>query len=781
MNKLFNFKSYFKFLGRNKTYSLINIFGFSISLMFVIIIGIYTQQEYSVDKMHTKADRIYALGFGMNNKDWGEGSTYAIEPKLLSRYPEIESTCAITQTYLRLTLPTTEKMLAMTLLTDSTFFNFFDFELVEGDRNQVLKETNSAVITEELAKKLFGNADPIGKSITCQYSDIHLIVSGICKKMENSCIGKDIDMIIRYEQTKYCNPSLLTGGNATGASVFILTKPHTNIISKANDMATYFQTFWWFYQMKDCVNKVLLLPFNSLYFSKYESCTGVTSRGDKKLVNILFAVSLVILLFSIMNYINLTVAQSGFRAKEMAIRRLLGSQRKEIITRLILESILLCFIALLIALAFSFSLAPSAGKILNTKLMMTSIFHLFDLTLLILFVLIVGTLSGIFPAIVISAAKPIEVVRGTFRRHTKMIFSKVFITFQNIITIVMIAVSITMVWQIHHLISAPLGYNTKGLISINDPESDSTKVSTFLNELHNQSCVISASACKGTPFNHGNNETMTYQGKTISFQTFEGDSAYLNILGLKLIQDNHTGNNPKNYFNKQAFAEQNISTNTPNMPFYDERIPIDGIIKDIHLGNITDAEHPIRIKIWDSIGQPWGFLIKVSGDPIEAYQQVQSIYKKVFEEDIKDEHPFLDQQIEQNFERESRISNIISLFAFVAILISLLGLIAMSTYFIQQRRREIAIRKVFGSTSSQVWKKLVKTFLTYVVIAFVIAIPIIYYFMSDWLSGYSYRISLSPIIYIAAGLFCLLISFIAVFIQSYQASNSNPVKSIQEN
>lgn len=166
---------------------------------------------------------------------------------------------------------------------------------------------------------------------------------------------------------------------------------------------------------------------------------------------------------------------------------------------------------------------------------------------------------------------------------------------------------------------------------------------------------------------------------------------------------------------------------------------------------------------------------------VEAYHQVQRAYKKAFNMDLDEEHPYIDQLIEENFESMAQVSKIISLFAFIAVLISLLGLIGMSTYFIQQRKREIAVRKVFGSTNAQILNKLVKTFLSYVVIAFVIAVPIIYYTMSGWLSDFSYRISLSPLIYIAAGVFCLLVSFVAVFIQSYQASTEDPARSIQEN
>jgi putative ABC transport system permease protein len=293
--------------------------------MFVILIGVYTQQEYNIDKMQSKADRIYALGGTIKGEPKAfEASHHDIQAKLLSRYPEIESTCAVSRAELYLNMPYGSKLKVKTLFVDSTFYKLFDFELVEGNRNTVLNEKNSAVVTEECAKKIFGNVDPIGQTIT--YNDsIHLVVTGVAKKMENSCLC-DNDMLIRFENAKNYNPSLLGSkmGNALGASVFILAKPNTYLMSKTKDMTNYVKTFFWFYKIPDCGDRVLLFPFNKLYFSNTDSCTGVTDRGDLKLVNILFTVGMVILLFAIMNYINLTVAQSGISCSRNGNQKIAG-------------------------------------------------------------------------------------------------------------------------------------------------------------------------------------------------------------------------------------------------------------------------------------------------------------------------------------------------------------------------------------------------------------------------------------------------------------------------
>jgi putative ABC transport system permease protein len=783
MKHILNLKSYLTFLSRNKVYTLINIFGLSVSLMFVILIAIYTTQEYSVDKMHSKADRVYSLGCELKEDGITEdidGSHWKIQSYLRNRYPEIEKTCALSTNKAFINLPSGEKIKTKFLCTDSTFYQLFDFQLIEGDRNHVLDKPNSAVLTEDFSRKLFGGENPLGKVIT--YNDsIHLVVTGVAKEMEGSSID-NTDLIVRYENMNNFNSSCTDSRmpNAFGAEIFILTKPNTHLESKVHDMERYFKSFYWIYRLPDTEAHVLLIPFKHLYFSKTESSgIGNTLRGDKTLVNILFAVGMVILLFSIINYINLTVAQAGSRAREMATRRLLGSQRRDIALRLILECILLCFVSLIIGILLALLAAPYAEKLLDTKLYMSNLFLPVHIVVLILFVLLTGILSGITPAIFISRAKPIEVVRGTFRHQTKMVFSKLLIILQCMVTMVLTGISLTMVLQVHHLTRAPLGYQKENIIGIEDPVVDSTQTAAFLNAAKKLPCVKNASACMGYPLNRGNNNTVFYHGKSISFQVFKVDRQFMKIFGIPIEQDYHLHDENGCYINQQAYQELGLKPGVRHVP--DMNLDIRGIFKDFHIGDITKEQHPVLIYVRKAIAYPWNFVIQITGNQEEAYQQIQKTYKDVFHIDLDSDHPFIDQQIQQAFDQQTRMSKIVSFFAGIAILISLLGLVAMSTYFIQQRNKEIAVRKVFGSNSRQMLIRLVRTFLSYVLIAFVMAVPVIWYFMHDWLSGYSYKIALSPWIFLVSGLFCMIISTGAVFIQSYKASHENPIRHIKEN
>lgn len=777
-------RPYLTFLCRNKTYTIINVSGFSISLMFVILIGLYVQQEYNVDKIHTKAERIYAIGYSVGDNGQTKttmGTNWRIQNYIKKRYPEIESSCAINRENIEVNLTNGDKLRTEAIFTDSTFYHLFDFELAEGDRNHVLDDINSCVISEEFAKQMFGNNNPIGKPLT--YNDsTRLIITGVAKKMEDSSI-KQCDIIVRFENLKDIDPALMDEymSNATSTDLFFLLKPGTDLRSKSASIDRYMKVINWYYKTPGYETHIYLEPFSKMYFSDYPSVNENTERGDLKTVNILFAVGIVILLFSIFNYINLTVAQSNRRAREMATRRLFGSSRNGIIIRLVTESIVLCFAALIIGLGMALALAPCVGKLLGTEIMLSNLIKPINISIIISFVLVVGVISGLLPAILISRCEPIDVVRGTFRTHTKMFFSKIFIIIQCTITIILLACSLTMIMQVHHLIYAPMGYDTENIVRINNISTDSVKISTFMERLRRLPFVKAATACCGTPFDGGNNNTEVQNGKTISFQYLEGDSSFMDVFGLKLEKKYDTAEKEKYYINHQALAETGMKTDAKEMPYNRMMLPISGILKDFHIRNMMSEQHPLIVNITnDEFFIPWVYAIKIKGNAIENYEKIKSLHKEIFKGDIADDgHPFIGQQMQDSYSHEIRISKVVSLFAFIAIVISLLGLIAMSTYFIQQKQKEIAIRKVFGSTDMQMLSRLIRSFMFYVVIAFLIAVPVIYYFMHDWLSGYSYRISLSPWIFIAAGAFCFIISFIAVIIQSYIASNENPVKHIK--
>lgn len=774
MNALLNLKSFFKFLSRNKTYTAIDIFGLSVSLMFVILIAVYSIQELSTDKYHEKGDRIYILSSEVNT-----GSAYKLAYRLQEHYPEIEKVCPVAPwgMYHTSVAIAGNNYNAQITFADTTFFDFFSFPLQTGDRNHVMDIPDYAVISESFARKAFPGQNPIGQVIQANDS-VKVMVNGVMKDIKNSTIPY-CDILMNIEKIKYFEEGIDSDQfyNTGAVNNFIMVREGADLLSKTGDMESYFKDIFWIYS-RGMYTKVLLNPLPDFYFS--EMGTYTLSKGDWQFVMILLSVGILILLFAIINYINLTVAQTAFRAKEMATRRLLGSTRGDLFLRLIMESTLMTFISFLLGVFLAVLFAPYAAKLLATRLNLTDFVTPQYLLATLAAVLLIGVVAGLLPALVISNAKPIEVVRGTFRRQTKMVFSKFFITFQNAITIALVAASITMVAQVNHLMEAPLGYNTTNVLDIPVTSyKDKKDIETFANEIRQLGAVKNVGFSQGTPFDRGNNSTIEYNGKQISFQILMGDRNYFDILGFRILRNNHLAEDKGTFLSQQSVKELEIPEDAPSFSFWGQEMPIAGIVQDFQLSNVMYQKKPVLLFMRNDLKQwvPYNVLVQVEGDPVETYKEIRTIYERVGR--VGFEGKYIDQQIQESFAAQERTSRIVSIFAIVAILISLLGLLAMSTYFIQQRSSEVAVRKVFGSSNSQILYRLIRTFLVYVLIAFVIATPVIWRFMQQWLSDYSYRIELSPFIFIAAGLFCLFVSFVTVFIQSYQAANVNPVESMK--
>ena len=792
MFRQLNFRSFFNFLGRNKLYAAINIFGLSVSLMFVILIADYTLRQLTCDDYHAKADRIYVIG---NEECITSG--YYLQKYLRDRYPEIESTCAVAVSgqSTDATQPVEvglQKYSATILFADTTFFRIFDYQLLDGDREQVLASRDNVVLSESFARKVFGTFNPMGQVIRFPDEEKSYVVSGVVRDIDRSVIP-NMDIVMRAERLCDINSANDEHMSNSGAvTTFILARPGADLTAKIPDMLDYFKEIYWIYK-GNVYQHVTLTPLRDVYFLSQNNDGGF-NYGSWPFVMILFGVGAVILLFAVMNYINLTVAQTGFRAKEMAARRLLGASRGEIILKLILESTFLCVVAFVIALFLAAAVEPGASRLLGSKIGVWQ-----DMTPAVVacyaaFIVVLGVVAGFIPAMMVSRYKPVDIVRGSFRHRTKMFYSKVLITIQNVITIVLIATSLTIGLQIRHLISAPMGYNTADILDVStEIFTGKPQIAQFREELLREPCVEAVALGCGTPHDRGNNNTMQYgPDRMIGFQIFIGDSTYFRILGLERLRDNHLatredGNNALfvNQYALQALGIAEDATNFKVGENYTYNYDIAGVYRDFQLGSALDELQPVLLKYYDSPEEflkkayPWNILVKIRGDKTAAYNTVKSVFERISDGAVFTGAEYIEQEIEADYAQQRRILHIVGIFTLVAILISALGLVAMSTYYIQQKEQEVAVRKVFGSTRGEVLTRLVGNFMRLVGAAFVIAVPVAWYLLERWLQDYSVRISLSPLIFLASGAFAAAVAFVAVFWQSSRAADSNPVDSIK--
>ena len=785
-------KSYITFLSRNKVYTAINVFGLSLSLMFVMLIGVYVWQEYRVTRDVPDSDRIETIGMSMSGKKY-LGTHHYAGKLLMKTFPEIETVCGVCGMGMVVNKGD-ERIRAQALTVDSTFFTFFGYPLKEGDAARCLEAKDAAVVSETFAMKLFGETDVVGRTITFCDS-LKLRVTGVMKDLQGRILIRP-DIVVNFQCQKYGNyantdEAFLQGMvNMSGSSVFLRLCEEKTFVGREKDLTECYASFWNHFAEQKPDEKMYIEPFSikykDVFFSKADG-NGNLRSGDITLVKILTAVALVILLFAVMNYVNLTVAQSGKRAREMAARRLFGAQRREIAMRFVGESMMLCVLAFMIALLLAFVFSRSFGELLGTRMDMSVMVSPLSLGMLLAILLATGIVSGIIPAVVSSRVEPMEIVRGTFVHKTKMVFSRVFIVVQNVITITMLACALIMVMQMKHLTDAPLGFRQDNILTINNvslPES-------FIQELKTLSCVKLASPSMGTPADGGNNQTIVGSEGFVdmSIQHFIVEKEFFDIYGLSLTD----GSKPKPgmyYMNKSmenaakasdAIRDPRNTLKKIHLLNHDFEEQYGGTFRDFRIRNIEEEQCQLLVSVVDKVPYCWNLNILMEGDLEEGYNEIAKLYHKIYNEELGTRQArFVDMQVQDRFEDQIRTSRIVSLFALVAILISMLGLIAMSTYFIEQRQKEIAMRKVFGSTNAQMHRRLVRTFLMYVVIAFVISVPIVLYFMKDWIIQYSYRITWWPWIAVA-GAIILVISFAAVMVQSWMAANENPIKHIKDN
>ena len=771
MKTIFDFRAFLNFLGRNKLYTAINIFGFSISLMFVILLVTYTRQEYAVDQFHSNKERIFRL---CDETD----ACFAplIGRDLKARYPEIE-------TYVRLfetdeVATTGERHLkAKILLSDPDFFRMFSFRLAEGDTAQVLRSKNGALLSESFARNLFPEGDYLDKTVTIKGESVP--VTGILRPFGNSQFVTP-DVMLSFEEWAplvYGWDGVLKRGYASASfPLYLMLKPHADLSAKMPDMLSHLKTYYWPYK-DDHARELTIIPLTEVYLSNPLYASEQIRIGSKTLINTFFSVAMLILLFAVINYINLSTAQSESRAREMAVRRLLGCSRKALFTRLIVESVLLCILSLLIALLLAGIAEPIFNRILQTHISVSNLFSASNLGIGVVAIILLGLLTGVIPASVITRARPIDVVRGSFRHKTKMVYNKILIGFQYLITIVLLGCTLTMSRQIDMMLHADLGFDTANKLYLSIPDLNPGQSAGLKNQLLHIAGVENVALVRGVPMLGSNNTSDTWHDRPISTQRFEGDSSYLKIMGFRILRDNRTDDRKAIWLNETAMQAMELPDSASYCEYF--KCPIAGIVQDFRYRDLTHPAEPCIIEHMQDNYWPWACIIQLTNlDSPVTLRTIERVYRE-YTGGMPCEYKTYDEVMHQQYAAQQRMSDILFGFTLVAILISALGILAMATYFIRQRSMEIAVRKVFGSTNREVLQRLVLHFVRYVLAAFVIAVPVIWYLMHDWLSQYVLRIPFSWTIFALAGLTALAIAVATVFGQSWRAANSNPVDAIK--
>lgn len=772
-------KSFWNFLKKNKLYGAINLVGLTVSMAFVLLLAAYIQRQLSTDSFQKNADRIYVVA-NEDNVTMG----YWLDKHLKNNFPEIEKGCCVANIASAAAFNINgERVYGSTMAADSTFFEMFSYDLVEGNKADWRVSQDRCMVSREFANAHFGDKDPIGQVITLNdNADYPLTVCGVYEDFGNSIL-KAPDVLIRGEIMPKMNPSHDEFmSNAGGGICFVMTYPGADLQTRQGDILDWCEENFWVY--KSQYDKVRIIPLRDMYFLnegiRYGSDT--IQFGNRSFVNLLLAMCLLLLAFAVLNYINMTTALTGFRAKEMATRRLVGADKRSIFLKVISESTLICGISMLLAIFLAEALAPAASRILEYQISIFKAITPVNVLLVLGFIVVLGVLSGIVPALLIQKAQPIEIVRGTLRLKTKTIYSKVIIIVQNVVAIIMLVSALTMGLQIRHLVTADLGYNTMDILVVDNAFGQTGQIRPLLDRLRAEPCVEEVGQGDGIPLGGTNNWTMEMSdGHWVSFQQIQGDDKYFDILGLKVKQDNHQPN--KWWLNEYAFKQIGIEETAMEFQTAQNGTrSIGGIYYDFKIRPLEQDQSAAMIY---NRGEnpnddyPWVLLVKTTGDQATAKKRVEAIAAEVFPGRLF-EAQYIEEMIEDGFADESRVLNIVLIFTLLSILVSALGLFAMSSYYMQQEIRSVSVKKVFGADYSGVLKELVLSFMKMVGIAFVIGVPIAWFIMNRWLSGYGHRIDLSGWIFVVAGLIVALIAIASVLYQSIKTARTNPAEALKK-
>lgn len=779
------FKIAFRNLLRNKTFSAINIFGLAIGMSSAVLILLWIQNEVSYDRFHEKGSRIYqAWNRATTN---GETVSWTTTPKVLAKtmqqdFPEIEHVARVNPIGNVLFSVGEKHLMAPGDMDDSNFLQVFAFPLLKGNPKTALADMHSIVLTEKLAKKLFGAEEAMGKTLKLNTTD-NFTVTGILKDLPNNTIfGFEFLVPWSYGRSKgwedenWGNNSIVT---------FVLLKSAATLASIDPKLKTLREK----YDKDDPHGGFFLYPVDRWrLYSNFKN--GVEDGGRITIVKLFGLVAAFILLIACINFMNLSTARSEKRAKEVGIRKVVGAQKSALIGQFIGESILLSLIAGLLALFIVQLSLPAFNALTDKKLVIDYGNPFFWITGLG-FILFTGLLAGSYPAFFLSAMKPVRVLKGVFTA-TKAAVSprKVLVVLQFTFAIILIIATIIVKQQIGYAQQRESGYNKANLI-YHGLTDDLTKNYTALKHDLMASGVATSVTKTSAPLTEGWSNSWGFgwagkdpNDKTI-FDRFIADDAIAATAGLKILKGrdfdltNYLTDSAAVLLNETAVRKMNLK-DPVGQTIIDNGIDwhVVGVVKDFILHSPFEATVPMVIEGAKGWFQTIHIKLNPKNTTAQNLKTAEAIFKK-YNPAYPFEYKFIDEEYAKKFDNEKRTATLAGLFAALTILISCLGLFGLATYMAENRIKEIGVRKVLGASVASITTLLSKDFLKLVLIALVIASPVAWWAMNKWVENYEYRVSIKWWVFALAGILSVFIALLTVGYQAIKAARTNPVKNLR--
>ncbi|MCF7918727.1 MAG: ABC transporter permease [Candidatus Cloacimonetes bacterium] len=806
---LFNYlKTAFRNITRQKFYSLLNIVGLAISITCCIMISLYIKEELSYDKFHKDGDQIYRLC--NRNNIGGKIDKYCnaprpISPKMREIYPEIEATtraCGINGLYTHSANLSYEENVFNSdkfYAVDSTFFDVFDVEFIAGTPEEALTGEVGITIAESLAKKLFGDMEALGNSLLID-DRFPVIVKGIFRDLPGRS-HFEYDALLPWAAAyRFGEENAWYGWQVYH---YLKLVKGTDVDALEAKFPQFFNDFMKErYDELDGVAELSLQPIKDIHL-KSDLVWEMAPNGNINNVYILLLVGIFLLAIACINYVNLATARSLRRAKEVGLRKVFGSPQSSIVWQFILESVIIATLASFLALVLAELLMPVFNNITsrNVNLNFTSNLDIFIGTIFI--GIIVGFLSGMYPAFIMSHFDPIKAMKSKVNGMGGMLVRKILIVLQFSISITLIIVTMIVIQQMKFARNIDLGFNKDNVLAMTIRDTLIERNLVQIKQEFNEHPDIVSSAYSynmpGSTFNRFPATVENNEGTfdRISCQFMQIDYDFIDMMDMTITEGrNFDRELDENWLDVVLVNEAAVArfgwdepigkrvfsyTDTTGVDHY---IDVAGVVKDFHPNSVRQEISPIIIYLINDemesrYRENLRLYVHFSGnDVMETVNTVRNIIRE-FSSDDAFQYVFLDEHLSLMYESEEKLIQLFSYFTGMIIFIACLGLFGLASYSAEKRKKEIGIRKVLGATINQIVVLLSKEFSRWVLLANVIAWPAAWYFTNKWLQNFAYKVEINILIFVLAGVMALLIALITVGLQALRAGVRNPVTSIR--
>lgn len=782
-------------LQRRKLISAINIIGLSLGVAVSLLLGVYANDIMTYDQFHEGHEDIYFLHRTRATPDGAQvpvGDTWGpLVDEIKASMPNVENGTHYAGGGATLTYNNNDFDQSV-MFTDQSFFEVFSFPVDKGNEESFFAEPNSIVLSQEVANSIFGDEDPIGKVVELDLGEgAQYTITGVLGEIPfNSSITFDI--IVNLESMK---PRWTERGFYSWRASFMLSFLRLRPGQNPDDLSTQFQQLVEKFVPEQERGTLQLMPLRDYY----DYNTRQQQYGY-----ILFYISLGILFIAIVNFTNLNAAQSLVRFKEVGIRKVFGAGRKSLVNQFIGESMLTSSLSFVLGIGLAFLMLPQFVSLFEQQISLDFLIRLENLPFVLLFIFLMGFVSGIYPSLILSKLQPVAIFQDSVSTGKKGFDPKnLLIVLQFSIAIMLISAVMLMYQQISFMKGANMNFDPENLVSLSassgnfsNAEEGESRIRALQNSIEALSGVTAVSASNTAPGR--------YPGSMILVQSDDArdqppldwrfvfvDHNYFPIMNMDFVSgrnfdaDMATDEGLKAIVNEAAIRQLGWSSIEERRLVFpgredDEGIEVIGVVRDFNYQSLARGIEPVIHLFAGRTNRRYSqLLVKLTSQNIRnTLQEMEAIWAD-FDQSSPFEYSFIDEEFERLYETEERVASMISYATGLAILVAVLGILGLASFSVVQRMKEVAIRKVLGASSRQILQLLVKRFTIILVISLLIAVPVNYYFMSDWLDSFAFRIDVNLLVYFFSGLTVLAVSWVVLGAYSMKAIRSNPVKTLR--